>query len=154
MTFASREMLPRNLQIFHWNYSLNLLSKLNSYLACHSGRCSAAAITGLSGLAEASEGLSLWFVWLQENFFISCCSCWQIRSFSWGLYLMTLVCPLGKDKYTCAKLSRDSTFTPVTQTTVITSGWIPASHSWISLGPNPGSTTAQLCELRQMTSLP
>ena len=116
--------------------------------------CSAAAITGLSGLAEASEGLSLWFVWLQENFFISCCSCWQIRSFSWGLYLMTLVCPLGKDKYTCAKLSRDSTFTPVTQTTVITSGWILASHSWMSLGPNPGSTTAQLCELRQMTSLP
>jgi len=31
--------------------------------------CSAAAITGLSeGLSEASEGLSLWFVWLQENF--------------------------------------------------------------------------------------
>ena len=58
----SREMLPRNLQIFHWNYSLNLLSKLNSYWACQSGRMFSCCHH------KSHQGLSLWFVWLQENF--------------------------------------------------------------------------------------
>ena len=88
------------------------------------------------------------------KFFISCCSCWQIRSFSWGWYHTTLVCPLGKGKYTFPKLStRIPPSPPVTQTTVITSKWILASYSWVSSRLNPGSTTAQLYELRQMTSL-
>lgn len=143
-------MLPRNLQIFHWNYSLNLLSKLNSYCACHSGRMFSCCHHRTVRRTVRSIRRTVSLVCLiTGKFFISCCSCWQIRSFSWGLYHMTLACPLGKGKYTFPKLSTQILPSPpVTQTTVITSKWILASYSWVSLGPNPGSTTAQLCELK------
>ena len=56
------------------------------------------------------------------KFFISCCSCWQIRLFSWGLYHVTLACSLGRSNYTFPKLSPQSLPSPpLTQATVIIS---------------------------------
>lgn len=60
----SVEMLPRSLQTFHWNCSLNLLLKQNSSYDSHSGR-----MFSCCHHTNNEKGCSFCFVWLRRNFY-------------------------------------------------------------------------------------
>lgn len=141
----SVEMLPRNLQEFHWNHSLHCLSEQNSCYSCHSGWMSSCCCP------RSNQKDCVFALFDYRKISTPCCSRWQIRSFFLGLYHVTLVGSLSSSKHTLPKLSTQILSSPPTWTTAITSKWIQVPCGSLSLGPNSGSTTSQLCELRQMT---